>query len=1029
MNRRFIFCITTLVLCMNLLSQELSYTVTPSFTDYASSFGGTIAITNTGTQDINDWVLEMDWAETFTVWSATKESNENHHVIKNAGWNKTIGAGKTLKFGINGSGARTSVPTNIVVKEGSGGTPVKKKPSKPVIRTAIDPFGKTEFTVEWNIYAGTAGESWELHEDDGSGYKLIGSPVQLSSVSVPQSDSKLITDKTYGVYKYKVKVSNSHGSSWSDETFINIGGASKIGISYGSVDVSKQALQVIQPIGTSEYSLETADNPSPIYSVSTNNPNVLSASVLGSTLKVEAKKSGRAGIKIIDTVTGEIRHIGVKVKKADGALPGLPEYLSIGSVGTNVERDLNFVKDFQEGDKNKFMDVRYVYLNGEPDSWNRPVDGWQNWGANIRGHRAFTFIRENMKLGIIPFFVYYTICGSNESYATDLKNIQDEKHLGYYFKDLKFTLDTIRDEAMGEVVGMVFEPDFIGYMMQQSKKQPHEIYANTKLVYEKAFGGDNAVGILDSSVDLDPETNQPFADNLYGLVSAINYLVNKYNTTQGTSIKYGWQFNLWSNAKQGVPAKGLMHKTEEVGVVEGQQFISETSRETAEYYIAAGILRFNPHFISIDKYGKDAASFVGDTNPAGDPANSTWFWNADNWNNYLLYTKVLHETTNKPVVLWQLPVGHVERSQALDPYDGPLFDPLTNTTNGAECFYEDSSTSFFFGDTFKPGSQARLDWFKLNAIGDPLVNSNGDSVTWGSHFEAAKNSGIMMALFGAGVGEATHGNVSDVSDAVKPEDDMWFFVHTQRYIKNPVMLEPPVEDKEPPSVPSGLTLVSKTDKKATISWDASTDNVAVAGYVPNLDGVDLSSTVGTTLTLENLTPLTNYTLKVKAFDASQNNSEFSSSLSFTTEVEIVDIEDPTDPSSITAVDIQKDSLVIEWVESTDNVGVIGYNIYVNGSLEQEVLGETVTLSGLTPATLYVLEVEAKDEAGNKSAKVQESFTTLEDLGDPEWTLGDTYQAGDTVTYQNKKYVALVTHTAHSQSWNPKDSPTLWSLVN
>lgn len=63
----------------------------------------------------------------------------------------------------------------------------------------------------------------------------------------------------------------------------------------------------------------------------------------------------------------------------------MPDYLAIGSVGTNVTRDLDYVKDFQPGDKkNKRMDIRYIYLNGEPDSWDRGVDGWQKkWGKKI----------------------------------------------------------------------------------------------------------------------------------------------------------------------------------------------------------------------------------------------------------------------------------------------------------------------------------------------------------------------------------------------------------------------------------------------------------------------------------------------------------------------------------------------------------------------------------------------------------------------------------------------------------------------
>lgn len=1026
MGKRKVMLVLAVLISVGISSQGLSYTVTPSFTDYSSSFGGSILIENTGSEAINNWVLEFDWDQTFSVWSATKETTGISHKVVNAGWNKTIPPGGSVSFGINGTGARTSQPAAYVLKEQTGGT-VVDKPAKPSIRVAIDAFGKLEYTVEWNIYGGNGASKWELYEDDGAGFNKIHGPIDLASLSTPQTGSLKITDKSYGIYKYKVKVLNSKGETWSDEAFTSIGGASKLGISYGSVDVGRQAIQIAQPQGLKTYTLETADNPVPIYTVETNNSNILNVSVSGQTMTVEGLKAGRAGIKIVDTVTGDKRFLGIKVNNADGTSPELPEYLSIGSVGTNVDRDINFIQDFQAGDKNKFMDVRYVYLNGEPDSWDRNVDGWQKWGANIKGHRAYTFIRENMKLGIIPFFVYYTICGSNESYTTDLKNIQDEKHLGYYFKDLRFTLDMIKAESNGEIVGMIFEPDFIGYMMQMSKKQPNEIYANTKLVYEQSFGGVNAVGVLDSTVDVDPLTNQPFADNLYGLVSAINYIVNKYNTTQGTNIKYGWQFNLWSNPTQGIPVKGLMHKTTEVGIEAGRIFIQDRSRETAEYYINAGVLRFNPDFISIDKYGKDAASFAGDTNPAGDPANATWFWNADNWNNYLLYTKVLHQTTNKPVVLWQLPVGHIERSQASDPYDGPLFDPLTNTKNGAECSYEDSSTTFFFGDTFKPGSSARFNWFKTNNGNDPVVSNNGsDTVTWGSHFEAAKDSGIMMALFGAGVGEATHGNVSDISEATEPEDDKWFFVHTQRYLSNPVMLTPVVPDTEKPSVPLNVVLDTVTDNKATISWNPSTDNVAVANYIINLDNSNIGSSIGTSYTLEGLQPLTAYSVKVQAKDTSGNVSDLSQVLSFTTPDVVVDVENPTEPTGLVATTTDT-TASLSWTESTDNVGVVSYNVYNGSNLIENTQSISIVVSGLTPLTLYSFYVEALDAAGNVSTQGSVSIETKPVSTVPEWSVGATYTSGNEVLYLGISYIALVTHTAHVADWNPKDTPTLWRV--
>lgn len=46
---------------------------------------------------------------------------------------------------------------------------------------------------------------------------------------------------------------------------------------------------------------------------------------------------------------------------------------------------------------------------------------------------------------------------------------------------------------------------------------------------------------------------------------------------------------------------------------------------------------------------------------------------------------------------------------------------------------------------------------------------------------------------------------------------------------------------------------------------------------------------------------------------------------------------------------------------------------------------------------------------------------------PEWTLNESYTAGDIVTYNGILYQAVVTHTAYDAGWNPASAPTLWSL--
>lgn len=89
---------------------------------------------------------------------------------------------------------------------------------------------------------------------------------------------------------------------------------------------------------------------------------------------------------------------------------------------------------------------------------------------------------------------------------------------------------------------------------------------------------------------------------------------------------------------------------------------------------------------------------------------------------------------------------------------------------------------------------------------------------------------------------------------------------------------PPALDATAPSVPSGL---QKSHAESTtqihVVWNASTDNVAVAGYNVYADGKFVATTTDTSYRHYSLTPNTTYTYQVNAFDAAGNVSGLSAS--------------------------------------------------------------------------------------------------------------------------------------------------------
>ena len=76
---------------------------------------------------------------------------------------------------------------------------------------------------------------------------------------------------------------------------------------------------------------------------------------------------------------------------------------------------------------------------------------------------------------------------------------------------------------------------------------------------------------------------------------------------------------------------------------------------------------------------------------------------------------------------------------------------------------------------------------------------------------------------------------------------------------------------------------------------------------------------------------------------------------------------PSTPTSLTSTAKTTTSVTLAWNASTDNVGVTGYNVYVNGVLRTTVTTLNTVVGSLTAATSYTFTVRAKDAAGNLSA--------------------------------------------------------------
>ncbi|WP_111683919.1 endonuclease [Winogradskyella tangerina] len=90
-----------------------------------------------------------------------------------------------------------------------------------------------------------------------------------------------------------------------------------------------------------------------------------------------------------------------------------------------------------------------------------------------------------------------------------------------------------------------------------------------------------------------------------------------------------------------------------------------------------------------------------------------------------------------------------------------------------------------------------------------------------------------------------------------------------------------------------------------------------------------------------------------------------------------DTTPPSDPTNLVASNPTNNSIDLNWTASTDDVGVVGYNIYVDGSLYGPSLSTdpSFTVLSLGPDNTYCFRVTALDGAGNESGLSNEDCET------------------------------------------------------
>ncbi len=89
----------------------------------------------------------------------------------------------------------------------------------------------------------------------------------------------------------------------------------------------------------------------------------------------------------------------------------------------------------------------------------------------------------------------------------------------------------------------------------------------------------------------------------------------------------------------------------------------------------------------------------------------------------------------------------------------------------------------------------------------------------------------------------------------------------------------------------------------------------------------------------------------------------------------VDTEPPTAPSGLLRTSATETEISLSWLASSDDAGVAGYGVYVNGAGAGSTAATGYTLSALACGTSYTVSVDAYDASGNRSAQTSISAST------------------------------------------------------
>ena len=257
-------------------------------------------------------------------------------------------------------------------------------------------------------------------------------------------------------------------------------------------------------------------------------------------------------------------------------------------------------------------------------------------------------------------------------------------------------------------------------------------------------------------------------NNLSGWITATNWIMHTF----APNIAFGWQENLWA-----VGTSSWIHS--EQSIIEIAKQMSDEIKRLSAYTGS-----YKPDFLVFDRYEFDDFNFSKD----GQIWKLGYLYNARDWKRYLDFVgQMSKDLDNIPVMLWQIPGGHMQIDGDLDKRNknggtAPNFF-FCKTHGNIDPINYKTLNSYISTISLPPkiyGPDKIIPYLQIHPDG-----SKSKPYTWDKgHLQAAADENVFAILWGGG---NTTGVAKLPINIEKTGDDGgWLSTRIIEYYKNPI---------------------------------------------------------------------------------------------------------------------------------------------------------------------------------------------------------------------------------------------------